>query len=191
MTTDYAEPYADGDSYYDELYVGPSTRRTLKYAWSVRGFGPLNYTFATIGHEHHRIRRGALAPFFSKTLVQQLEPSVQAMVDKLTTRLEGFKGTGTIINMIDMYPCLTTDIICQYAFGAPYGYLDMPKFSPLWHRAVMEASEGSHFFKQFPWIESAMRQMPQAVVRRMAPKLASLFLLIDVLPFSFAYNCVY
>lgn len=170
----------DGDSYYDELYVGPSTRRTLKYGWSVRGFGPLNYTFATIGHEHHRIRRGALAPFFSKTLVQQLEPSVQAMVDKLTTRLEGFKGTGTIINMIDMYPCLTTDIICQYAFGAPYGYLDMPKFSPLWHRAVMEASEGSHFFKQFPWIESAMRQMPQTIVRRMAPKLASLFLLIDV-----------
>lgn len=146
----------------------------------MRGFGPLNYTFATVRHEHHRIRRGALAPFFSKTLVQQLEPSVQAMVDKLTTRLEEFKGTDAVINMVDMYPCLTTDIICHYSFGAPYGYLDMPQFAPLWHRAVMEASESSHFFKQFPWIESAMRQMPQTFVRKMAPKLASLFLLMDV-----------
>lgn len=166
--------------YYDELYVGPSSRRTLKYEWSVRGFGPTIYTFSTPGHELHRIRRGAVAPFFSKALVQQLEPSVQAMVQKLLSRLEKLKGTGAIINMIDMYPCLTADIICQYAFASPYGYLDEPEFAPLWHKAVMDASEGYHFFKQFPWIESIMRRIPPSIARKMAPNLGALFLLTEV-----------
>lgn len=51
-----------------------------------------------------------MAPFFSKALVQQLEPSVDIMIQKLVDRLEKLKGTGTVINMIDMYPCLTSDI---------------------------------------------------------------------------------
>ena len=171
---------SDATSYYDELYVGPSTRRTLKYEWSVRGFGPTSYIFGTIPHELHRTRRGAVAPFFSKALVQQLEPFVQAMVDKLISRIQMFKGSGTVINVIDMYPCLTTDIICQYAFASPYGYLDQPEFAPSWHKAVMEASEGTHFFKQFPWIESMMRKIPTSIVKKMVPTLGSLFLISDV-----------
>ena len=172
--------YFDVHRYYDELYVGPSQRRTLKYEWSVRGFGPTNFTFSTIGHEHHRIRRAAITPLFSKALVQQFEPSVQTMVDKLISRLENLKGSGTVINMVAMYPCLTSDIICQYAFASPYGYLDEPEFAPLWHKAVMDASEGSHFFKQFPWLETMMRKMPASIVRKMVPGLSALFQLVDV-----------
>lgn len=166
-------------SYYDELYVGAS-RRTMKYEWSVRGFGPTLYIFATIGHELHRIRRGAVAPFFSKALVQQFEPSVQMMVDKLISRLESLKSSGNIINLINVYPCLTSDIICQYAFASPYGYLDMPEFAPLWHKAVMDASEGSHFFKQFPWLESMMRRLPPSIILKMIPNLGAMFLLTEV-----------
>ncbi|KAL8884873.1 MAG: hypothetical protein Q9192_006755 [Flavoplaca navasiana] len=156
--------------YYDVLYVGPSIRRTLKYQWAVRGFGPTNYAFATISHELHRTRRGAIAPFFSKTLVQQ-------MIQKLVNRLGKLKGTGTVVNLIEMYPCLTSDIICQYAFASPYGYLDMPEFAPIWHNALMDASEGFLFFSQFPWLETFMRQLPQPLVRKLVPNLSSLFLM--------------
>ena len=181
----------DAHRYYDELYVGPSQRKTLKYEYSVRGFGPTNFTFSTIGHEHHRMRRAAIAPLFSKALVQQFEPSVQMMVEKLISRLETLKGSGTVINMIDMYPCLTSDIICQYAFASPYGYLDEPEFAPLWHKAVMDASEGSHFFKQFPWLESMMRRMPTSIVRKMVPGLSALFQLTDVCFGKFAQRYPY
>ena len=105
---------------------------------------------------------------------------MQDMIDKLISRLEIYKETGATINLVQMYPCLTTDIICQYAFASPYGYLDAPEFAPTWHKAVMDASEGSHFFKQFPWIESIMRKIPTSIVRRMVPNLSSLFLVIDV-----------
>ncbi|KAL8749052.1 MAG: hypothetical protein Q9199_007929 [Rusavskia elegans] len=41
----------------------------------------------------------------------------------------------------------------------------------------MDASEAFRFFKQFPWLETFMRQIPQPLVRKMVPNLASLFLL--------------
>lgn len=105
---------------------------------------------------------------------------MQAMVDKVISRLEPFKGTGAVVNLVDLFACMTSDVICQYAFGAPYGYLDQPEFAPYWHKAVMEASEGSHFFKQFPWIEAGIRMLPPSVVRMTAPQLASLLNLGDV-----------
>ena len=125
-----------------------------------------------------------MAPFFSKSLVQKLEPSVQAMVDKLVSRIETYRDTDAVINLIKMYPCLTADVICQYAFAAPYGYLDEPDFSPTWHQAVMDASEGFHFFKQFPWIESMMRRLPPSTAKKLAPNLASLIQLLGVFTIS-------
>ncbi|KAL8651113.1 MAG: hypothetical protein Q9210_003432 [Variospora velana] len=180
LTTGYKSA-SDRIRYYDELYVGPSTRRTEKYEWAVRGFGPLNYTFATIGHELHRQRRGAVAPYFSKALVQQLEPSVQAMVDKLTSRLEPFKGSGDVLNLVTVFACMTSDIVCQYAFGAPYGYLDQPEFAPYFHKAVMGASEGFHFLKQFPWLDDVVKLLPSSAVKKLLPHLASLMSLGDMI----------
>lgn len=107
------------------------------------------------------------------------------MVEKLMSRIEVLRGSGTVINMINMYPCLTSDIICQYAFASPYGYLDAPEFAPLWHKAVMDASEGFHFFKQFPWMESMMRKMPTSILRKLVPGLSALFLLNDVRDIEF------
>ncbi|KAL9015525.1 MAG: hypothetical protein Q9185_007080 [Variospora sp. 1 TL-2023] len=175
------ELHIDDPEYYDELYVGPSKRRTEKYEWAVRGFGPLNYTFATIGHELHRQRRGAVAPYFSKALVQQLEPSVQGMVDKLASRLEPFKGSGDVLDLVPVFACMTSDIVCQYAFGAPYGYLDQPEFAPYFHKAVMGASEGSHFLKQFPWLDDVVKLLPPSIVKKMLPHLACLMLLGDMI----------
>lgn len=105
-----------------KLYVGPSTRRTLKYEWVVRGFDPPNFTFSTISHELHRSRRGAVAPFFSKALVQQLKSSVETMIQKLVKRLDKLNGTGTVINLIDMYPGLTSDI-SKATSGATTSYI--------------------------------------------------------------------
>jgi cytochrome P450 len=97
-------------SYYDQLYVGSSVRRTNKYHWAVRGFGPTVASFSTVSHDLHRIRRGALAPFFSKASVAQLEPTVQAVIAKFVLRLKGLQGSGTPINLIDAYSALTNDV---------------------------------------------------------------------------------
>ncbi|KAL8663142.1 MAG: hypothetical protein Q9168_008143 [Polycauliona sp. 1 TL-2023] len=175
------ELHINDPDYVDELYVGSSIRRTLKYDWAVRGFGPPTNVFATANHEHHRTRRGAVAPFFSKSLVTQLEPSVGAMVQKLANRIEEFKSTGKVIDMVDMYASLVADVICQYTFARSYGYLDLPNFAPLWHEAIMAASEASHMFTQFPWLDTLTRQIPQSLVRKLAPRLSSLLVIEDMI----------
>lgn len=97
-------------SYYDQLYVGASVRRTDKYEWAMKGFGPTVASFSTVSHDLHRIRRGALAPLFSKASVVRLEPTVQAVIAKLVSRLQGLQGSGTPVNLIDAYSALTNDV---------------------------------------------------------------------------------
>lgn len=102
------------------------------------------------------------------------------MVDKLASRLEPFKGSGDVLDLVPVFACMTSDVVCQYAFGAPYGYLDQPEFAPYFHKAVMGASEGSHFLKQFPWLDDVVKLLPSSIVKKMLPHLACLMLLGDV-----------
>ncbi len=134
-------------------------------------FGRATSTFGTPGHELHRIRRAALSPFFSKASVQQLEPVVQLMVDKLVTRLEKSQGSGAILNLIDVFSALTGDVIGQYAFAKPLGLLDSPDFAPQWHKAIIDISENGHMLKHLTWMEPLLRSMPLWLVRVMNPQI--------------------
>ena len=133
-------------------------------------FGRATSTFGTPGHELHRIRRATLSPFFSKASVQQLEPVVQLMVDKLMSRLEKLQESGAILNLIDVFSALTGDVIGQYAFAKPLGLLDGPEFAPQWHRAILDLSENGHMLKHFTWMEPLLRSMPLWLVRMMNPQ---------------------
>ncbi|KAM0805978.1 cytochrome P450 [Usnea florida] len=168
------ELHIDDPEYYDELYAVGSARRIQKYEWAMKGFGPTWSTFATESHELHRTRRGALAPFFSKASVYQLEPTVQTIVEKLESRLNAIRGSGTVINLVDVFVSLTADIIVQYAFAKPYNLIDSPDFAPFWHKGMMDGSEASHTFKQFGWLEPMVRRIPQGFVTMMSPQLGAL-----------------
>ncbi|KAK3171849.1 hypothetical protein OEA41_003933 [Lepraria neglecta] len=152
----------------------------MKYEWAMKGFGPAISSFATEGHELHRTRRGALAPYFSKASVYQLEPTVQSVVNKLVSRLEAIQGSGTVINVIDVFTALTADIIGEYAFALPYDFIDNPDFAPHWHRAMMDLSKTFHMFKQFGWMEPFVRKIPQGIVKKMSPQLWALFTVGDM-----------
>lgn len=152
----------------------------MKYHWAMKAFGATTSTFATESHELHRVRRGALAPFFSKASVYQLEPTVQSVVNKLVSRLEAIRGSGAVVNLIDAFAALTADVILHYAFASPYCFMDNADFASDWRNAMMDASEISHLFKQLGWLEATMRSLPSPVVKIMNPRLGALFNLGDV-----------
>ncbi len=141
----------------------------------MKGFGPQLSSFATEDHDLHRIRRAAVAPFFSRASVSQFEPSVQANINKLLSRLQEFTKSRQPINLLNVYIALTADIITNYAFASPFGFLDSPDFAPYWRSLMVDVSETSHLFKQFGFIEPAMRSFPESFAMKMNPKLASLF----------------
>lgn len=146
----------------------------------MKGFGPTIATFSTQGHELHRTRAAALAPFFSKASVYQLEPSVQSIVDQLVARLRTVQGTDSNINMIDVFTSLTGDVISQYAFARPFGFMQSPNFAPHWHQSMMSISENFNVFKQFEWLEPMMRNIPPSLAEWASPKMSSFFGVQDV-----------
>ena len=137
-------------------------------------FGIRSAFLVTESHELHRIRRNALAHYFSKQSLRDLEPGVQSQVDKLVSRLQSLKGTGTAINLLDVYACLTGDIIGQYAFAKPYGFLDDPDFSPYWHKIMIEVSQNGPMLKQFGWMLPLMQSMPDWMVLKTNPLMMTL-----------------
>ena len=143
-------------------------------------FGKTTSTLGTIPHDIHRIRRGAIAPFLSKQSVQQLEPKIQIVIEKLISRFHALQGTDTSVNLIHAFSALTGDIIAQYAFAETYGLMDSPDFAPWWQKAWIEVTENTHVLKQFGWLEPTLRMMPLWVMKIVNPGLVALVKLQDV-----------
>ncbi|MCJ1465823.1 hypothetical protein MMC07_004442 [Pseudocyphellaria aurata] len=158
------EIHINDPEYIDDVYPG-SSRRTMKWDWAAKMFATKSATLSTISHELHRTRRGSLASFFSKSSVQQLEPVVQSVVKTLVLRLQALKGSGTNLNVLNLYSSLTGDIISQYAFGRSYNFLDTSDFAPHWSEAWLATSRNGHLLKQFGWLEPILRRMPAWMVK--------------------------
>ena len=124
--------------------------------------------------ELHRIRRAIFAHYLSKATLLRLEPGIQSVVEKLISRFEGLRGSGKNINLLDVYASLTGDIIGQYAFAQPYGFLDDPDFSPYWHKLMMGVSKNGHMLKQFGSMMPMMMAMPPWLVKILQPDMMTL-----------------
>ncbi|KAF2656739.1 cytochrome P450 [Lophiostoma macrostomum CBS 122681] len=166
-------------TFYNNLYVGPSVRKTNKWPWSARMFGT---TFAAVGtadHDVHHMRRAALNPFFSRQNMVALQPDISRHVDKLLSRLQEHRGTGRPVNLVDAFTALTADIIGSLAFGQEYGFLDKEQFHPEWHVFMMELSRSTHLMKQFPWLYQLLEVVPRRMVSWVHPLTRRLFALQD------------
>ena len=129
---------------------------------------------ATENHELHRIRRAPFARYFSKSSLQRLEPRIQSVVDKLSMRLEGFKGSGIPIDFRNVLACFTSDVIGQYCFDNDYKFLDDPNFAPWWHDVLMKVSQNGLLLKQFGFILPMMKAMPLWMVKIINPQVLAL-----------------
>ena len=157
----------------DEVYPNQQ-KRSMKWDWAMRMFGLKTAFLVTESHELHRIRRGIFAHYLSKATLQRLEPGIQSVMDKLVSRFQGLKGSSRNVNLLNVYACLTGDVIGQYAFAQTYGFLDDPDFSPHWHNIMMEVSQNGHVLKQFGWIMPLTKAMPDWLVKLLQPQMMSL-----------------
>ncbi|KAI9764141.1 MAG: hypothetical protein M1840_008701 [Geoglossum simile] len=167
------ELHISDPDYYDEMYTGPSKRRD-KWAWSAKMFGNTQSMLGTVSHDHRRIRRSAINPYFSKQSVARLGPVIQSLVDTLCDRFEGFRETGGVLNLGHAYAALMTDVITEYCFARSYGFLGKEDFGSEWPRVLMQASEMSLLMKQFGWLYPVMDGLPDWVVQWANPPLTYL-----------------
>ena len=69
--------------------------------------GVADSTLSTIDHDLHRVRRSAIAPFFSSQNVRKLEPVIQAKVDLLFRRLATLKDVPGDVNLSHAFSAFT------------------------------------------------------------------------------------
>ena len=167
------EVHINDIEYIDTVYPG-SSPRTMKYGWAMKMFGVRTAMLATESPELHRIRRASVSHYFSKASLQKLEPGVQSQVDKLLSRIQALQGSGKVINLLDVYACLAADVVCQYAFAKPDGFLDDKDFAPFWHQSIMDVSQNGHMLKQFGFLMPLMKSMPKWMVKIMQPQMMAL-----------------
>lgn len=123
-------------AFYDSVYVGPG-RRTEKWEYSARIFGTTSAAVGTIGHDLHRIRRGALNGFFSKRIVANFTPTIQELVNHGSELLRRRGTKGRVLNLRDFFAACSADVIGIVAFGSNYGLLDKDDFEPAWQKLMI------------------------------------------------------
>jgi hypothetical protein len=105
------ELHVQDSEFYDTLYSsGGISRKKNKWTWDTLGAaGVQDSTLSTIDHDVHRMRRSAIAPFFSSGNVRKLEPVIQSKVSILLQRLLKFSdGNGKeVLNLSHAFSAFT------------------------------------------------------------------------------------
>lgn len=122
------ELHINDPSFLPELMPAGRNRRD-KYSRAMQVFGFAEAGGATVNHDLHRMRRGAMSKMFSKESVRKLEPIMKNNLDKLLERLRGFKESGDPINLLPMFGAFTNDLISEYAYGFNSNWLGASEFN--------------------------------------------------------------
>jgi hypothetical protein len=130
------ELHFDDPDYYDEIFNITNGEAEKPYRVA-NVFGPypavlafafsnlhllglkltLNQAIGTQGHHLHRIRRGALNPFFSKRSVLDLVPFIQTHIDRLCARFDAASKSAEPIDLKYCFAAVTLDIMNEYCFS--------------------------------------------------------------------------
>ncbi|KIX97984.1 uncharacterized protein Z520_06063 [Fonsecaea multimorphosa CBS 102226] len=142
------ELHVNDPAFLPVLYSG-GTKRRDKYAWATRVFGGSGAAIATVSHDLHRLRRGAMNRYFSKESIRRLEPILKRNFEKLSQKLGEFKGTTKPLNVDLPFGAFTCDIITEYCFGKSHNWLDKPGFNEKFIEMMASVHEMSAVAKQF------------------------------------------
>ncbi|KAJ9611203.1 hypothetical protein H2200_004386 [Cladophialophora chaetospira] len=123
------ELHIDDPSFYDQLYnFSPDIDRPKVT------LGKYNLQNSP-SFDLHRVRRKALDPYFSKTTVLKLEDVVASCVIQLCHWFHQARNTGSPLDVGLLARSLTSDVITEYLFAKPYGFLEDPVKSEVFFAA--------------------------------------------------------
>ncbi|KIW00298.1 uncharacterized protein PV09_08188 [Verruconis gallopava] len=162
------ELHVKDPDYYAQLYN--MSNRLDKYDWYYGMLGNPEATFPCIKHEVHKIRRGALNPFFSPAAVLRFHPVVQRVADRLTDRMKQSIEEGKPIPVFFAFRCLTVDIICEYLFGKQLHLVDREDWGRSFYSAWRGLWEMSPMIRQFPFLLDMFRMTPRWLLALTNPK---------------------
>jgi cytochrome P450 len=126
------ELHCSDPSFTDEIYAGTAGRKRDKWQHQLNtgGAGPVSVTgFSTVNHDLHRIRRAPLSRFFSRQQMLKLEGEVHEFAEATINKMLKSAGKESF-NVKSAFNCFTSDVISQYCFGEPMGFVSQEGWEP-------------------------------------------------------------
>ncbi|KAI0103935.1 cytochrome P450 [Nemania sp. FL0031] len=142
------EVHCSDTAFSDEIYA-LSGRKRDKPVHQIRGGGAIpGAIFSTAGHELHRMRRAAMAKFFSRTQVLKLEPKIRRLSDRLCEKIlaEGKRP----FDVTTAYSCFSSDVVSDYAFGSSFNFLNQESWQPNFRGPLYSIIRPVFMFRFFP-----------------------------------------
>ncbi|KAK2729306.1 cytochrome p450 [Colletotrichum kahawae] len=164
------EVHCSDPNFINTLYASGGKRRD-KSSLFVAGF-PSEYVpggFGTLDHDHHRSRRSAASKHFSRAQIQRLERMVHAAAQRLCDKFLAHRGHGPF-DVAAAYSCYTADIISEYCFGEPFGFLRQPGWDPNFREAVYAMFHLIHIMRHFPFVAWLVDRVPTYVADSRTPR---------------------
>ncbi|KAK8043849.1 cytochrome p450 domain-containing protein [Apiospora phragmitis] len=150
--------------FYETLYHLDG--RWDKYAWTYDAFGASDSTVFGSGHDAHKIRRRAIAPFFSKPNALARQEMLCRNVEKLCRRISDLDGT--TFNLGAAISAFTRDNANGFILGKAYDELDLDDFGI----GLSIASHGAGFMwhttKHLRWFGPKLKAMPVSWIMKSA-----------------------
>ncbi len=145
------------------LFTGANSKRDKPPTWS-HAFSNVDSAFGTISHEKHRVRRNAIAPFFSTSSIRKLEPLIQENINKLITVFRRYQKTKEPIPLRPAFGALTSDIIAEYCFGVNENYIEAPGFNVMVLETTDVLTDTMHVTVQLQWLPKFLNSLPDGIV---------------------------
>ncbi|CAN8097128.1 unnamed protein product [Discula destructiva] len=153
-------------SFYNEIYVTESKRRTFSYDVFCKGIDFDGSHLLTTDHDLHRQRRKPLEPFFSRMGVTRLQPMLAEVSLHLEQRLRALKGQHKVIRLDHAFSAFSGDIIGRICLDSGEakedGFLDDPDFAPDWYNVIHTIVRSIPLFTGFPWIVQLVSFFPES-----------------------------
>ncbi|KAI9642742.1 hypothetical protein NHQ30_008473 [Ciborinia camelliae] len=168
------EVHIHDPEFYDVLFNAKShfdKIESLRFRFGL----PLS-SFDTIQHNHHRMRRDAIAPYFSRQKVNNFAPEIQRLATKLCDRLTSeYANTSRVINLNEAYAAFVSDAITYYTFAFSYDFLDFPDFITPFTTSIRKLAMSLHTAGHFPWILTLLQSVPDNIVGLLNPMMKPVF----------------
>lgn len=138
-------------------------------------FGNDTSVLTTAPDSLHRIRRGALNPFFSRQRVLGLQDIIRQKLDVLLRKVKEYQDLDAPAPIHRGYMAFSEDIIMQYCFGHDYASLYKQDWTPILHDAFASVSVAGNMALQFPLIPKFMNALPYSWIEKLEPMYALIF----------------
>ncbi|RDW58461.1 hypothetical protein BP5796_12391 [Coleophoma crateriformis] len=156
------ELHIDDTTFYDTLYGGPGTVRDKWEKDSVAGLK--DSIFSTMPHDLHKLRRAAIAPYFSLQSARRLQPVIQKAANSVIETLQSRQNSSSVVDATEIFAAYSNDVVMEYSFGRSESRLTSQGYDIKYFSESVKAGATAQGLKYFPWFTRIMFSMPEAVL---------------------------